>query len=44
MLAIIGLGEGLAMLWFVTPDWVDWEGIGELPTKLLLERFRSPER
>jgi len=43
-LAIIGLGEGLAMLWFVDPDLVDWEGIGELPSKLLLDRFRSPER
>jgi AcrR family transcriptional regulator len=43
-LAFIGLGEGLAMLWFVDPDWVDWEGIGELPTKLLLDRFRTLER
>jgi hypothetical protein len=43
-LAFIGLGEGLVMLWFVDPDWVDWEGISELPTKLLLDRFRSPER
>jgi AcrR family transcriptional regulator len=43
-LAFIGLGEGLAMLWFVDPDLVDWEGIGELPSKLLLDRFRSPER
>lgn len=43
-LAFIGLGEGLAMLWFVDPDWVDWEGISELPAKLLLDRFRSPER
>ena len=43
-LAFITLGEGLAMLWFIDPDWVDWDDVHELPTKLLLDRFRSPER
>ena len=43
-LAIIGLGEGLAMLCFVDPDWVDLGNVGELPVKLLLDRFRSSER
>jgi AcrR family transcriptional regulator len=43
-LAIIGLGEGLAMLCFVDPDWVDFGNVGELPMKLLLDRFRSSER
>jgi hypothetical protein len=43
-LAFIGLGEGLAMLWFVDPDWVDWDDVHELPMKLLLDRFRSSER
>jgi AcrR family transcriptional regulator len=42
-LAIIGLGEGLAMLCFVDPGWVDFENVSELPTKLLLDRFRSSE-
>lgn len=43
-LAFIGLGEGLAMLWFVDPDWVDWDDVHELPMKLLLDRFQSSER
>ena len=43
-LAIIGLGEGLAMLCFVDPDWVDLGNIGELPMKLLLDRFQPSER
>jgi AcrR family transcriptional regulator len=34
---IIALAEGLALMWFVAPDWIDLEGQGDRPMKVLLE-------
>jgi AcrR family transcriptional regulator len=34
---IIGLAEGLALLWFVAPDWIDLKEQGDRPMRALLE-------
>lgn len=35
-MAFIGMVEGLALLWFVAPDWLDWDVIGDQPLDLIL--------
>lgn len=36
---IIGLVEGLALMWFVAPDWVDLGELGDRPMHALLDGF-----
>lgn len=38
--AIMALVEGLLMIWFVAPNWVELEGIGDMPLQFLLDGFR----
>ncbi len=42
-LALIGMVEGLAFLWFVDPGWVDWDALGKLPLRILLDGLRMRE-
>ena len=35
-LAMVGMLEGITLLWVVDPEWVDWDRIGELPLEMMM--------
>ena len=35
-ISVIGMYEGIAMLWFIKPELVDWDRMGPEPIELLL--------
>ncbi len=36
---VIALGEGLALMWFAVPDWIDLKELGDRPMRALLQGF-----
>ncbi|MEJ2013399.1 MAG: TetR family transcriptional regulator C-terminal domain-containing protein, partial [Anaerolineales bacterium] len=42
-LAMVGMLEGIALLWMVDPDWVDWDRLGDLPLEIALGSLRKGE-
>ncbi len=41
--AAIGFVEGMALMWFLGPGRVDWDRMGDLPNKILLQGIRKKE-
>jgi AcrR family transcriptional regulator len=42
-LALIGMYEGIALLWFLAPDKVDWDRMAEQPLEIFLSGLRVEE-
>ena len=40
-LTLVGMLEGIALLWMVDPEWVDWDRIGDLPLEIALHSLRK---
>jgi hypothetical protein len=40
-IAIIGIYEGLSLMWFVDPNSVDWDVMTDVPLDLLLDGIRK---
>lgn len=40
---VIAQAEGLALMWFVAPDWIDLKDLGDRPMRSLLEGFLRRE-
>lgn len=39
----IGIVEGMALMWFLDPEILDWDHIGDLPTRIFLQGIRRRE-
>jgi AcrR family transcriptional regulator len=42
-LTIMGTIEGIALFWFIDPEWVDWDSLGETPVEIMLDGLRGRE-
>jgi AcrR family transcriptional regulator len=42
-LAIIGLYEGITLMWFIDPENIDWDELTEAPLDMLLDGIRKKE-
>jgi AcrR family transcriptional regulator len=42
-LAMVGMLEGIALLWVVDPDWIDWDRIGDLPLKMFIQSLEKEQ-
>lgn len=43
-LAMVGMLEGIALLWMVDPEWVDWDRLGDLPLEIALGSLCKEDR
>ncbi|MCJ7566183.1 MAG: TetR family transcriptional regulator C-terminal domain-containing protein, partial [Anaerolineales bacterium] len=41
--AAIGIVEGMALMWFLDPEILDWDHIGDIPTRIFLQGIRRRE-
>jgi AcrR family transcriptional regulator len=41
--AAISILEGMALLWFIDPEILDWDRIGDLPTRIFLQGIMERE-
>ncbi|NOR89929.1 MAG: TetR family transcriptional regulator [Anaerolineales bacterium] len=40
---VISIVEGMALLWFLDPELLDWDRIGDLPTRIFLQGIMEKE-
>jgi AcrR family transcriptional regulator len=40
-LSMVGMLEGITLLWMVDPEWVDWDRLGDLPFEIVLRSLRK---
>jgi len=40
-LAMVGMLEGITLLWVIDPEWVDWDRLGDLPLEMMLRSLRK---
>jgi len=41
--AALGIVEGMALMWFLDPEILDWDHIGDLPTRIFLQGIKKRE-
>jgi len=41
--AVISIVEGMALMWFLDPEILDWDRIGDLPTRIFLQGIMKRE-
>ncbi len=41
--AVISIVEGMALMWFIDPELLDWDRIGDLPTRIFLQGIMKRE-